>query len=365
MIDIEKYKKTSLYEKHIELEAKVVPFAGYLMPVNYQKGISSEYHSVRSDVGIFDVSHMGQILVEGEKSQDFLNYITVNNIKSMKNGFAQYNMICNHAGGVIDDVIIYRNNEFSFFIIVNASNINEDYDWLVKNNTFKVKLKNWSEKKSILAIQGPNSRSVLLKTLNIDVKNLTFYTFSNYKFLDEDIVISRTGYTGELGYEIIASHDSIKKIWSIFINNDVAPCGLGVRDILRIEMKYCLYGNDLLNTVNPIQSGLKWVVDLSKENFIGKDIIESEISKPEKRLICFKMVDRAIPRSKYKIYVDNQIAGYVSSGAFSIGLNKGIGLAFLDYLYIKEKFIFIEIRNKFYKAEIIKPPFINNFSLHS
>ncbi len=365
MIDIEKYNKTSLYEEHVKLEAKVVPFAGYLMPINYKKGISSEYHSVRNDVGMFDVSHMGQILVEGEKSEDFLNYITVNNIKSIKDGFAQYNVFCNYEGGVIDDVIIYKNNQSSFFIIANASNINEDYDWLVQNNNFEVKIKNYSEKKSILAFQGPNSRYALLKILNIDIKNLKFYTFSNYRIFNEDVVISRTGYTGELGYEIIAPHESIKKIWSIFINNDVAPCGLGVRDILRIEMKYCLYGNDLLNTVNPIQSGLRWVVDLSKENFIGKNAIESEISKPKKRLICFRMVDRAIPRSKYRIYVDNQIAGYVSSGAFSIGLNKGIGLAFLDYLYIKEKFIFIEIRNKFYKAEIIKPPFIDNFSLHS
>ena len=365
MIDTEQYSKTSLYEEHIKLEAKIVPFAGYLMPVNYKKGISSEYDSVRNSVGMFDVSHMGQIFIEGENSEDFLNYLTVNNIKNIKNGCAQYNMICNNEGGVIDDIIVYKNNQSSFFLIVNASNIYKDYNWLSENNNFDVKLTNHSEIKSIIALQGPSSRKTLFEVLNFDVKDLEFYTFSNYKIFDENIIISRTGYTGELGYEIIASHTLIKKIWSIFLRNNVSPCGLGVRDILRIEMKYCLYGNDLLDTINPIQSGLSWVVDLTKKNFIGKNAIESEISTPKKRLICFRMLDRAIPRSNYNVYVNNKLAGYVSSGAFSIGLNQGIGLAFLDYSFIKEKTISIEIRNKFYKAEIIKPPFIDNFSLHS
>jgi len=365
MIDTKEYNKTSLYKEHIKLEAKVVPFAGYLMPVNYKEGISSEYNSVRNDVGMFDVSHMGQIFIEGENSEFFLNYITVNNVKDIKNGCAQYTMFCNNEGGVIDDIIIYKNNQTSYFLIVNASNIENDYNWLIENNNFNVKLTNCSEEKSILAIQGPSSRNILLKVLNVDIQDLKFYTFTNCKLFDENIIISRTGYTGELGYEIIAPHSSIRKIWSLLLNNGVAPCGLGVRDILRIEMKYCLYGNDLLDTINPIQSGLNWVVDLSKEDFIGKGAIAVESNNPKKKLICFRMLDRAIPRSSYKVYVDNQLAGYVSSGAFSIGLNKGIGLAFLDYPFIKEKNILIEIRNKFYKAEIIKPPFIDNFSLHS
>ncbi|MBI45070.1 MAG: glycine cleavage system protein T [Candidatus Marinimicrobia bacterium] len=360
-----KHKKTSLYEKHIELDAKVIPFAGYLMPVNYKEGISFEYNSVRNDVGMFDVSHMGKIIVSGQKSEDFLNYITANNIVKIKNNCAQYNMFCNHEGGVIDDIIVYKKNQNSFFIIVNASNIDKDYKWMIENNDFDVEIENCSEKTSILAIQGPNSRNIILKSLDINLDNLKFYTFSNYNLFNEDIIISRTGYTGELGYEIISSNSVVERIWSRFINNKVAPCGLGVRDILRIEMKYCLYGNDLLDSINPIQSGLNWVTDVSKKDFIGKMKIESEIKNPKKRLICFRMIDRAIPRSSYKVYVDNQLAGYVSSGAFSIGLNKGIGMAFLDYSFIKQKTIFIEIRNKFFEAEIIKPPFIKNFSLHS
>jgi len=359
------YNKTSLYEQHVKLDAKIVPFAGYLMPVNYKKGISSEYNSVRNHVGMFDVSHMGQIFIEGENAEQFLNYITVNNIKKIKNNCAQYNIFCNDEGGVIDDIIIYRNSELSFFIIVNALNIDKNYNWLIKNNNFDVNIKNSSKEKSILAVQGPNSREIFLKAFSIDLADLKFYTFTNYELFGEKIIISRTGYTGELGYEVIANHLIIEKIWSILIDNKVAPCGLGVRDILRIEMKYCLYGNDLSENINPIQSGLNWVVDLSKKNFIGKPSIQSEIDNPKTRLVCFKMVDRAIPRSGYEVYVDGQLVGYVSSGAFSIGLNKGIGLAFLKYLFIKEKFIFIEVRKKFYKAEIIKPPFINKLSLYS
>ena len=358
-------KKTSLYEKHIELDAKVIPFAGYLMPVNYKKGISFEYNSVRNDVGMFDVSHMGKIIVSGEESEDFLNYITANNISKIKDNCAQYNMFCNHEGGVIDDIIVYKKNRNSFFIIVNASNIDKDYKWMIENNDFDVEIENCSEQTSILAIQGPNSRNIILESLDINLDNLKFYTFSSYNLFNEDIIISRTGYTGELGYEIIADNSTIKRIWSKFIDSKVSPCGLGVRDILRIEMKYCLYGNDLLDSINPIQAGLNWVTDLSKKDFIGKMKIESEIKNPTKRLICFRMIDRAIPRSSYKVYADNQLVGYVSSGAFSIGLNKGIGMAFLDYSFIKQKTIFIEIRNKFFEAEIIKPPFIKNFSLHS
>ena len=182
MIDTE-YSKTALYEEHIKLDAKIVPFAGYLMPVNYKEGISSEYKSVRNHVGMFDVSHMGQIFIEGEKSEIFLDYITVNNVKKIKSGCAQYNMFCNPEGGVIDDIIIYKKNQSSFFLIVNASNINKDYDWLVQNNSFDVELINYSEKKSILAIQGPSSRDVFLNALNIDIENLKFYTLPIINYL--------------------------------------------------------------------------------------------------------------------------------------------------------------------------------------
>ena len=359
------FLKTALYDRHNKLEAKLVPFAGYLMPISYKTGIKNEYNAVRKKVGMFDVSHMGQIYVEGKEADTFLNYLSINNVKNMLDGSAQYNIFCNDQGGVIDDVIIYRKSKNNYLIIVNASNIQKNYDWLSKNNQYNLKINNVSEKFSILAIQGPKSRKVLYEHFNMNLEKLKFYTFTYKKIFDEEILISRTGYTGELGYEIIANHQIIQKIWDVLLVKDVIPCGLAVRDVLRIEMKYCLYGNDLLDTINPIQAGLKWVVDLSKKNFVGREIIQEEINNPTKRLICFKMIDKGIARKNYRVFISGKSVGYVSSGTFSISLNCGIGLAFIDKKYLNENSIFIEIRNRLFEAKTVKPPFINNFSLHS
>ena len=359
------YIKTSLYEEHNKLGAKIIPFAGYLMPVSYSSGLAKEYGAVRNKVGVFDVSHMGQLSITGSEANFFLNYVTVNNVDKIQDGGAQYSMFCNDNGTVIDDIIIYRNNEESFFIIVNASNIEKDYNWLLKNNINKVKIENLSSQYSILAVQGPLSRKLLVKYLEVDLTKMAFYTFNTFKLFNQDVIISRTGYTGELGYEIIGNHSAIKQIWKILMNNDLSPCGLAIRDVLRIEMKYCLYGNDLSDDINPIEAGLSWTIDLSKKFFLGKEYIEQEIKNPSRRLVCFKMLERSIPRKDYEVYLDDTLIGIVSSGTFSIGLNNGIGLAFIDVKYIKSKTIDIKIRNKFYKASLIKPPFINNYSLHS
>ena len=357
--------KTSLYNQHKKLDAKIIPFAGYLMPVNYSKGIKSEYESVRNNVGMFDVSHMGFISIEGDKSSDFINFVTINNINKVSSGSAQYSVICNDNGGCVDDIIIYKKSDTSYFMIVNASNIYKDFDWLCKQNKYGVKIYNKSDQYSILAIQGPNSREKIMNILNLDIEKLGFYKFAIQNFLDNEIIISRTGYTGELGFEILSNHETINNIWEILIESNVAPCGLGVRDILRIEMKYCLYGHELSDKINPMHAGLNWVLDKNKDNFIGKDYIENEITTPSKRLICFRMIDRAIPRENYKVFFENNEIGYVSSGGFSIGLKQGIGLAFVDSKYVSKSEIFLEVRNKFFKAEIIKPPFLNKFSLHS
>ena len=319
------YIKTVLYDEHEKLEAKIIPFSGYLMPVNYSLGISSEYDAVRNDIGIFDVSHMGKIMIEGKKSEDFLNFVTTNNILKINNNSAQYSALCNNHGGTIDDIIVYKKNSESFFLIVNASNINKNFNWLNKNNIYNVKIKNLSNDNSLIALQGPNSRKKINEVFNLNLSDLKFYTFLSMKLYNENIIISRTGYTGELGYEFIGNHKIIKKIWEILIDNNVSPCGLGVRDILRLEMKYCLYGNDLLDDINPIHAGLKWIVDLSKKDFIGKKYLENELNNPTKRLLCFKMIDRAIPRKGYSVFCDNQKIGIVSSGTFSLGIAKGIG----------------------------------------
>ena len=359
-----KHLKTALYSEHEKLGAKIVPFAGYLMPVSYSGTLADEYNAVRNKVGIFDVSHMGQIFIEGPESVQFLNYVTTNNIDKIKIGGAQYNMFCSDDGTVIDDIIVYKKSEESFFIIVNASNIDKDYKWLNKNNINNVNIRNLSDQYSILAIQGPLSRKKIMKHLDINLSDMSFYTFSIFKLFGQEIIISRTGYTGELGYEIIADNSTIPKIWKRLVDCDFVPCGLAVRDILRIEMKYCLYGNDLSDEINPIQSGLKWVIDLSKKKFLGKKYIEEEIKNPSRKLICFKMIEKAIPRKNYEVYFNDELIGYVSSGTFSIGLNSGIGLAFIDYKYYKDKNINIKIRNKMYKAERVNPPFIKNNSLH-
>jgi len=359
------YIKTSLYEEHNKLGAKIIPFAGYLMPVSYSGRLAEEYHAVRNKVGVFDVSHMGQISITGPRANFFLNNVTVNNVDKIQEGCAQYSMFCNDKGKVIDDIIIYKNSDESFFIIVNASNIDKDYQWLLKNKADSIKIDNLSNEYSILAVQGPLSRKLLMKYLDIELSEMSFYTFNIFKLFNEDVIISRTGYTGELGYEIIASDSVIKKIWKILMSYNFKPCGLAVRDILRIEMKYCLYGNDLSDEINPIEAGLKWVIDLSKKDFLGKKYIEEEINNPSKRLVCFIMLERSIPRKGYEVYSSNNLIGMVSSGTFSIGLNNGIGLAFIDAKYIKEKNINIKIRNKLYRASLIKPPFINNHSLHS
>ncbi len=357
------YIKTSLYEEHDKLGAKIIPFAGYLMPVSYNNGLIAEYNAVRLNVGMFDVSHMGQLLIEGSNAEQFLNYVTVNNVNKIQAGGAQYSAFCNKDGKVIDDIIVYKNNSESFFIVVNASNIDKDYNWLLQNNTYNVKIDNLSSDYSILAVQGPESRKLLMKCLGIDLSNIKFYTFQSFKIFDQDVIVSRTGYTGELGYEIIAN--DIMKIWKVLLKHDVMPCGLAVRDILRIEMKYCLYGNDLSDQINPIQAGLKWIVDFTKKDFIGKEHFQKEIDKASTRLICFKMLEKAIPRKDYSVYLDNKKIGIVSSGTFSMGLNSGIGLAFVDARYINEKNINIKIRNKFYQSQIVKPPFIKKYSLHS
>jgi len=255
--------KTSLYNKHITQNAKIVPFAGYYMPISYGK-IGDEYNAVRHSCGVFDVSHMGQIKIKGNGADKLLDYLTTNNISKMSNNSAQYNAFCNNNGGTIDDVIIYKINTKLFFIIVNASNIEKDYNWLIKKNTYNIKIEDISEKISLLALQGPNSRSAVLKLFNINLSDLKFYTFIKVKLFNHNLLISRTGYTGELGYEFIGNHKIIKKIWNVLMSNNIQPCGLAVRDILRLEMKYCLYGNDLLDNISPIHAGLQWIVYFDK-----------------------------------------------------------------------------------------------------
>lgn len=353
---------TSLYNEHIKLGAKLIDFSGYSMPVNYINGIKKEYIAVRENVGIFDVSHMGQIRILGKDAKSFLNYITTNDVSKLNNGDAQYNLICNKEGGIKDDIILYMLNNLEFLLIVNASNCKKIFNWILEFNDKKLQILNETSDHSLIAVQGPNSKKELSKIFSQDI-NLEFY---KHKVFPDDIIVSRTGYTGELGFEILGDHKKIIDIWSKLIQNGVVPCGLAVRDILRMEMKYCLYGNDINESINPFEAGLKWVVNMDKKDFIGKNALkEIKNSTINKKLVCFKMIEKCIPRKDYVIHnMKNHKIGLVTSGTFSIGLNYGIGLGYVDKEF-DENEICLELRGKKFKGLIIKPPFLNNYSLHN
>ena len=353
-------KKTSLYNNHLKLGAKIIPFSGFEMPVNYDKGILSEYQAVRNNCGMFDVSHMGQFFIHGANSCDFLQEMTINNVSNLNDYDAQYSAMCNREGGIIDDLILYKQPN-GYFMVVNAGNINKNFDWLNKNIINDVTIENQSSEISLIAIQGPNTRKFLSQITNSNL-NIKFYSYTKGQVLGTDIMISRTGYTGELGFELYGTHDQIVDVWDKLIQLGVEPCGLASRDILRMEMKYCLYGNDIDETTSPIEAGLSWITDMDKKSFIGKNQLIK--NKSDLKLIAFKMCERGIPRKDYDIRIDNKKVGRVTSGTQSFTLNSGIGIGYIESKYSSiGKEIQISIRNNNIKAEIIKPPFIKKTSL--
>ncbi len=353
-------KKTSLYNHHLNLKAKIIPFSGFEMPVNYNKGILHEYNTIRNDCGIFDVSHMGQFFIYGDNSYDFLQKVTINDVSKLAEYDAQYSAMCNKNGGIIDDIILYRKPN-GYFMVVNAGNINKNFQWLNDNIIDDVIIEDKSLDISLIAIQGPNTRKFLSKITEADL-HMKFYSYANANVLGQNIMLSRTGYTGELGFELYGSHKHIIRIWEKLVNLGVEPCGLASRDILRMEMKYCLYGNDINETTNPIEAGLSWITSMDKDYFIGKDQLNKY--KPKFKLIAFKMLERGIPRKDYDITLNNVKIGQVTSGTQSFILKSGIGLGYVKNEYSKiNQEIAINIRDKNIKAKIIKPPFIQNTSL--
>ncbi len=357
-------KKTALYNQHIKENAKLVSFAGYYMPISYGK-ISDEYNAVRQHCGIFDVSHMGQIQVTGNDATSFLNYLTINNVDKISDYEAQYSAMCNHDGNLIDDLIIFKFSNINYIIIVNASNKIKVLDWMQSFNDYAVDLDDLNINNSLIALQGPKSRDILNQISNKAIE-IPFYHIEKLKLLNHEIILSRTGYTGELGYEILGSHEAINDLWDYFLINNVKPTGLAVRDVLRLEMKYCLYGNDIDLDINPIEAGLSWITDLNQDNFCGKQqLLNIKNVGCEKKLFGFKMLDKAIPRKGYSIYIGDHHVGEVTSGTHSPGLSYGIGLGYIksNYNNIGRK-INIEIRGKLMAAEIVKTPFLQNTSLH-
>ena len=356
-------KRTVLFDRHKELNAKIVDFAGYMMPISYSS-VNEEHIHVRNSVGIFDVSHMGEFEISGLNSTEFIQRLCSNDISNIEIGKAQYNCMINESGGIIDDLIVYRLETNKYLLVVNASNISKNWKWIVdKNNKFNCSISNLSDDISLLAIQGPMAESFCQNFTSENLLLLKNYSFINGDFAGcEDIIISKTGYTGSGGYEIYTPNNKALKIWDTLFSNkeyDLKPIGLAARDTLRIEMGYCLYGNDITEETSPLEANLRWITK-TQTNFIGSNIIEAEIQTGSKRkLVGFKLLEKSIPRNGYEIYnLKKKNIGKVTSGTFSPILKIGIGLAYIGYKYLEEKIIFIKIREKFVKAEIVKPPFI-------
>ena len=354
--------QTPLYQKHIILNARMVDFTGYQMPIQYS-GIIQEHLAVRNSCGIFDICHMGELIVRGVGAEDFLNYITVNDVKSMLVGDAQYSAMCYENGGIIDDILIYKYAD-KYMLVVNSSNLEQDFSWLKKYKRDDVELIDISAETGLIALQGPDSRNILQKCVELDLTDIPFYTFIESNIGGFNATFARTGYTGELGFEIYADKDDIGQIWDIIMDSgDVTPCGLACRDTLRMEMKFCLYGNDIDDATNPIEAGLGWITKLNKDKFIGKKFLLLAKENRIRHLTAFKMDERAVPRKGYSIYADGNKVGKVTSGTQSPSLQKGIGLGYVQFGKHKVGMeLDLDIRGIMKKATIIKPPFYKNGS---
>lgn len=356
-------KKTPLYNQHVQLDAKMVDFGGFNMPIQY-KGISIEHQCVRKDVGIFDVSHMGEFFVQGNESTSFLNYICSNDINKIEIQKAQYNCFINNHGGIVDDLIVYRIEEKKYMLVVNAANIEKDWKWIKKNiQNFDCKIINSSADIGLISVQGPESLNLINDTFSKNFSNLKKFSFNNILVSNKSIIVSNTGYTGSKGYELYIDASIISSIWNKLIEEGkkykLQPIGLGARDTLRMEMGYCLYGNDIDDVTTPYEANLMWVTDIKKD-FIGKEKVLKSMELSSKRMINFKMTERGIPRNGYEICNNKgDKIGYVTSGTFSPSNKVGIGIGYLKIEYSMGDDIFILIRDKLVKAEIIKLPIQN------
>ncbi|HLG02325.1 MAG TPA: glycine cleavage system aminomethyltransferase GcvT [Bacteroidia bacterium] len=356
-------KNTALTKKHIALGAKMVPFAGYNMPVLYA-GLNEEHLTVRNAVGVFDVSHMGEFILKGEKAIDLIQYVTTNDVAQLYDGRVQYSCLPNGKGGIVDDLLVYRLDEKTYMLVVNASNIEKDWNWISKHNSFGVEMKNISDRTSLLAVQGPNALQTLQKLTEINLSEIPYYHFKKGKFGGEDnILISNTGYTGAGGFEIYFDNTVAEKMWDVIFKAGeefgIKPIGLGARDTLRLEMGFCLYGNDIDDTTSPIEAGLGWITKFNKE-FIDKDLLLQQKEKgTSRKLVAFEMIDRGIPRHDYEI-VDNtgKSIGKVTSGTQSPSLQKGIGMGYMQVAFSKpDTEIFVKVRDKALKAKVVRLPF--------
>jgi aminomethyltransferase len=360
-------KTTPFTDKHIALNARMHEFAGYNMPIEYT-GIIDEHHTVRSGVGVFDVSHMGEFWVKGSKALEFLQKVSSNNVADLTIGKAQYTYFPNADGGIVDDFLIYKYEEEKYMLVVNAANIEKDWNWCVANNTVGVELENASDRTAQLAIQGPKALEVLQKLTSVDLKSIPYYNFTTGELAGvKEVIISNTGYTGAGGFELYFYPEFGEQIWNAVFEagqeEGIKACGLGCRDTLRLEMGFCLYGNDIDDNTSPIAAGLGWITKfVDGKDFISRDKIEADKSNgTAEKLVGFKLAEKGIARHGYEIVNEKgKPIGRVTSGSISPCLKEGIGLGYVAKDYAKTgSEIFIKVRNKNLKANVVKLPFVS------
>lgn len=356
-------KNTALTNLHISLGAKMVPFAGYNMPVQYA-GINVEHETVRKAVGVFDVSHMGEFILKGENALDLIQRVTSNDASKLVDGKIQYSCLPNEDGGIVDDLLVYRIDERTYMLVVNASNIDKDWNWINKYNSKNVEMHNISDKTSLLAVQGPKAAAALQKLTSMNLSEMEYYTFQKGVFAGvENVLVSATGYTGAGGFEVYFENQYAEKIWNaIFEAGEefgIKPIGLGARDTLRLEMGFCLYGNDINDSTSPLEAGLGWITKFTKEFTNSKNLLAQKEAGVKRKLIGFEMIERGIPRHDYKIVnADGAEIGIVTSGTQSPSLQKAIGLGYVNTEYSKEGTdIYISIRDQKVLAKTVKYPF--------
>jgi aminomethyltransferase len=356
-------KNTALTNLHRQLGAKMVPFAGYNMPVQYA-GINAEHETVRKAVGVFDVSHMGEFILKGENAVELIQKVTSNDAAKLFDGKVQYSCLPNEEGGIVDDLLVYRIDDKTYMLVVNASNIEKDWNWIAKNNDMGVDMKNISDRTSLLAIQGPKAAEALQSLTDIDLASMDYYTFKKGTFAGIDnVIVSATGYTGAGGFEIYFDNEHAEHIWQqIFKAGEpfgIKPIGLGARDTLRLEMGFCLYGNDIDDTTSPLEAGLGWVTKFNKQFTNSEKLQEQKNVGITRKLVGIEMIERGIPRHDYEITdAEGNVIGKVTSGTQSPSLQKAIGMGYVKTEFAKEGTeIYIKIRDNKIKAKVAKPPF--------
>lgn len=356
-------KNTSLYDVHVRLGAKMVPFAGFNMPVSYS-GIKAEHQAVREALGMFDVSHMGEFLVKGENALEFLQYVTSNDVSKLEDGKVQYSCFPNGEGGIVDDLLVYRMNAEKYLLVVNASNMEKDWNWLQKQNKWGVQMEDLSHNLSLLAVQGPKAAAALQSLTSVDLSSIAYYNFVVGDFAGvNDVIISATGYTGAGGFELYVPNADATKVWKAVMQAGapygILPCGLGCRDTLRLEMGFCLYGNDINDTTSPLEAGLGWITKFTKD-FIDADKLQAQKAAGlTKKLVGFEMQERGIPRQHYSLHNEaGENIGEVTSGSESPSTGKLIGMGYVQTAYSKPSTsIWVDIRGKKILAQVVKVPF--------